>query len=172
MDGCLHRGSIGEPGEGIHLQGTVRDSGRRALEMEHLSLWKLCWGTWRFKRRLWIWAPLSMGGSLGNVGDGLYAGTYVWKKVLGQVSLHIGAPLGDLGRGGTSTGSVQRWMKGSLGMGHLSLKRLTTEGLEGGLLYWIPWVMKRRLWGRAALFMGTQLGNTEWVRLSGALRDG
>ena len=37
MDGCLCRGSIGEPGEGIHLQGTVRDSGRRALEMEHLS---------------------------------------------------------------------------------------------------------------------------------------
>jgi len=62
-------------------------------------LWELCWGTWRCKRRLCIWAPLSMGASLGNVGDNLYAGTYVWKKVLGQVSLHIGAPLGDLGRG-------------------------------------------------------------------------
>jgi hypothetical protein len=26
-------------------------------------------------------------------------GAYVWKKVLGRASLHIGAPLGDLGRG-------------------------------------------------------------------------
>ena len=40
MDRCLHRG----PGEGVLLQGTVRDSGRRAPEMEHLSLWELCQG--------------------------------------------------------------------------------------------------------------------------------
>jgi hypothetical protein len=26
-------------------------------------------------------------------------GAYVWKEVLGRVSLHIGAQLGDLGRG-------------------------------------------------------------------------
>ena len=38
MDKCLHRGPTGEPGEGVQIQGTVRDSGRRALEMEHLSL--------------------------------------------------------------------------------------------------------------------------------------
>jgi len=43
MDKCLCRGPIGEPGEGVHLQGTVRDSGMRALEMEHLSLWELCY---------------------------------------------------------------------------------------------------------------------------------
>ena len=43
MDGCLHRGPIREPGEGgVHLQGTVRDSGSRAPEMEHLSLCELC----------------------------------------------------------------------------------------------------------------------------------
>jgi len=42
MDGCLHRDPIGEPGQGVHLQGTVRDSGRRALEMEHFSLRELC----------------------------------------------------------------------------------------------------------------------------------
>jgi hypothetical protein len=29
-------------------------------------------------------------------------------------------------------------MKGALGMGHLYLKRVTAEGLEGGLLYWVP----------------------------------
>jgi hypothetical protein len=38
VDQCLHRGPIGEPGEGVHLQGTVRYSGRRPSEMEHLSL--------------------------------------------------------------------------------------------------------------------------------------
>jgi hypothetical protein len=27
------------------------------------------------------------------------AGAYMWKKVLGRVSLHIEAPLGNLGRG-------------------------------------------------------------------------
>ena len=38
----LHRGPVGEPGEGLHLQVTVRDSRRRAMEMEHLSLWEIC----------------------------------------------------------------------------------------------------------------------------------
>jgi hypothetical protein len=57
-------------------------------------------------------------------------------------------------------------------MGCLSLKRLTVEGLKGGLLYCEPWVMKGRLWGRASLFMGAQLGNLEWVYLPGTLRDG
>jgi len=45
-------------------------------------------------------------------------------------------------------------MKGALGMELLSLKRLSAEDLEGGLLYWGPWVMKGRLCGRAPLFMG------------------
>jgi hypothetical protein len=35
-------------------------------------------------------------------------GVYVWKKVLGWVSLHIGAPLRDPGRGGLSTGNFER----------------------------------------------------------------
>jgi hypothetical protein len=42
VDGCLRRVPVGEPREGVHLQGTVRDSGRRALQMEHLSLQELC----------------------------------------------------------------------------------------------------------------------------------
>ena len=42
VDGSLRRGPVGEPGEGIRLEGTVRDSGRRAPEMEHLSLRELC----------------------------------------------------------------------------------------------------------------------------------
>jgi hypothetical protein len=51
--------------------------------------------------------------------------------------------------------------RGVLGMGHLSLKRLTVVGFKGGLLYWGTWVMKGRLWGRASLFMGAELGNLE-----------
>jgi hypothetical protein len=63
-------------------------------------------------------------------------------------------------------------MKGALGIGCLSLKRLTAKGLEGGLLYRGPWVMKGRLWGQASLFMGTLLVNLEWACLPGTLRDG
>jgi hypothetical protein len=46
--------------------------------------------------------------------------------------------IGGPGEGGPSTGNFERWMKGALGMGHLSLKRLTEEGLKEGLLYWVP----------------------------------
>jgi hypothetical protein len=42
VDWCLCRGPVGELGDVVHLKGTVRDSGRRAPEMEHLSLWELC----------------------------------------------------------------------------------------------------------------------------------
>ena len=63
-------------------------------------------------------------------------------------------------------------MKGALGMGRLSQKRLTAEGLEGRLLYWVPLVMKGRFWGQAFLFMGAQLGNLEWNRLPETLRNG
>jgi hypothetical protein len=57
-------------------------------------------------------------------------------------------------------------------MGRLSLKRLTAEGLKEGLLYWVPWVMKGRLWGQASLFMVAEFGNLERARLPGNLRDG
>jgi len=67
---------------------------------------------------------------------------------------------------------VWRDCKGARGMGHVSLKRLNAEGLKGGLLYWVPWVMKGRLWGRASLFMGAEMGNLEWACLLGTLRDG
>jgi hypothetical protein len=41
------------------------------------------------------------------------------------------------------------------------------ESFEGGLLYWVLWVMKGRLWGQAYLFIGPQLGNLEWVLYRG-----
>jgi len=42
MGVSLRRGPVGEPGEWVHLQGTVSDSGRRVPEMDHLSLRELC----------------------------------------------------------------------------------------------------------------------------------
>ena len=42
MDGCLRAGPVGEHGEGVRLQGTVRGSGRRAPEMDLLCLRELC----------------------------------------------------------------------------------------------------------------------------------
>jgi hypothetical protein len=50
-------------------------------------------------------------------------GAYVRKKVLGWVCLHIGAPFGGPGERGLSTGNFERWIKGALGMGSLSLLR-------------------------------------------------
>jgi hypothetical protein len=62
--------------------------------------------------------------------------------------------------------------EGVLEIRRLSLKRFAAEGLDGGPLYWVPWVMKGRLCGQAYLFMGAQLGNLEWARLPGTLKDG
>ena len=60
------------------------------------------------------------------------------KRLWRWASLSIGAPLGNL-EGGSSTRDFERWMKGALGIEHFSLKRLSAEGLWGGLLYWGPW---------------------------------
>ena len=54
----------------------------------------------------------------------------------------------------------------------MDLMRIYAEDREGGLLCWVPWVMKGRLWGWASLSMGAQLGNLEWACLSGTLRCG
>jgi hypothetical protein len=93
------------------------------------------------------------------------------KRFRSQASLPIGALLGNL-EGGLFTSNFERWMKRALGVEWLSLRRLSAQGIEGGLLYWGPWVMKGRLWGWASLFMGAQLGNLEWACLPGTLRDG
>jgi hypothetical protein len=75
-------------------------------------------------------------------------------------------PVGGPGEGSPSTGDFEGWMKGALRMGRLSLKSLTAEGLEGGLLYWIPLVMKGRLWRRAFLH-GDSVGQPGFVSSTG-----
>jgi len=55
-------------------------------------------------------------------------------------------------------------MKGALGLGHLSLKKLTVEvSFTGALGY------ERKALGTG---ISLQLGNLEWARLPGTLRDG
>ena len=95
---CLHRGPIGEAGEGGLFTG----------KCESISLYgSFVRGTWRCKRRLWRWAPLSMGPCWENWERAHMLGAYVWKKVLEWVSLHTGALLGDLGRGVRLPGTLR-----------------------------------------------------------------
>jgi hypothetical protein len=64
-------------------------------------------------------------------------------------------------------------MKGALGLERFSLKRLSAEGLWGGLLYWGLWKMcKERLWIQASLSIGAPLGNLERIHLPGLSRKG
>jgi hypothetical protein len=51
-----------------------------------------------------------------------------YKRLWRKASLSVGTPLGNL-EGGSSTRDFERWMKGALGMEHLSLKRLSSESL-------------------------------------------
>jgi hypothetical protein len=74
-------------------------------------------------------------------------------------------PAGDLGRGLVYREFCGMDEGGSKAVASLSLsvKRLTAEDLEGGLLYWGPWVMKGRHWRRACLFMRAQLATRSWI---------
>jgi len=94
-------------------------------------------GTWRHKRRLWRRAPLSIGASLGNleedsydrglcVEDGSGTGVSTYRGLVEESGrgficqglmcgsrfwdgcLHIGAPLGNLGRGGVHLAGTLR----------------------------------------------------------------
>ena len=68
-------------------------------------------------------------------------------------------------------------MKGALRMERLSLKRLSAEGLYGGLIYWGPWkICEERLRNRASLSIGAPLRprgtwNQEGGCIPGTLND-
>ena len=64
-------------------------------------------GTWRCKKgsgdgHLFPWGPHWETWERAHM-----PGAYVWKKVLGRVSLHIGAPFGGLGRGVRIPGTMR-----------------------------------------------------------------
>jgi hypothetical protein len=73
--------------------------------------WREGWGPWRIGRK-----GLEMG-----------------------MSFHRG-PAGEHGKG-LIYQDFERYTKGDLGMELFSLKRLSAEGIWGGLLYWGPWKM-------------------------------
>jgi len=80
----------------------------------------------------------SKGASLGNLGEGSYAGGLCVEEGSGMGVSPYRGPVGGPGNGGPSTGNFERLMKGALRLGRLSLKMLIAEGLEGGFLYWVP----------------------------------
>ena len=78
-------------------------------------------GTWRCTRRLWRWAPLSMGASLGNLGEGSYAGGLCLEEDSGTCVSPCRGPLGNLGRGVHLPGTLKISWKRALAIEHLSL---------------------------------------------------
>jgi len=90
--------------------------------MERLSLWGFCEGNLE-------------GGSHAVDPEG-----HVEKVLQMGISFHRGF-VGEPGRGHAYLG-FDRWMKGALGMEHLSMKSLSGESLDGGLLYWGPWKIR------------------------------
>ena len=64
-------------------------------------------GTWRHTRRLWRWAPLSMGASLGNLGEGSYAGDLRVEEGSGMGVSPYRSPIGEPGEGGPSAGNFK-----------------------------------------------------------------
>jgi len=76
-------------------------------------MWSICVygssvkGTWRRKRRLWRWAPLSMGESLVNLGEGSYAGGLCVEEGSGMGASPYRGPVGGPGEEGPSTGNFK-----------------------------------------------------------------
>jgi len=72
----------------------------------------------------------------------LYTAVYNKRKPLGSgISLHggsVGQPVV-----GSSTRDFERWLKGALQVGHLSLWELCEGNLEGGLPCWVPLIGRK-----------------------------
>ena len=115
MRTSLHRRPVGTHG-GIRSPGILSDSWR-ALETENLFLWGLS------EEKL-------EGGSFIGDPEG-----YAERALETGIPLHRG-PAGEPERE-SFTKDFERWMKGALGMEHLSRRELCEGNLEGGgLLYW------------------------------------
>jgi hypothetical protein len=109
------------------------------------------------------------GGVVGK-GGGSYAGVLCVEEGSGTGVSPYRGPVGEHVEVGPSTGNFKNSLKDGSGYGASpSTGALLGEPGGGGLLCW---VMKGRLWRRASLFMGAQLGKLEWAHLPGTLRDG
>jgi hypothetical protein len=76
-----------------------------------------------------------MGALLGEPGWGLccWGTCRLWKEGCGDGHLSSGGSVGQPGVG-SSTGEFERWVKGALEVGHLSVWELCEGNLEGGSL--------------------------------------
>jgi len=75
--------------------------------MEQLSLREFCYGNLEAYKKALEMGTTFHEGLTGKPGRGLIPGAYAWKKVLGRASLHIGTPLGNLGRGFRLLGTLK-----------------------------------------------------------------
>ena len=79
------------------------------------------------------------------------------RKALSMGIFPHGGSVGQPGVG-SSTGDLEIWLKGALGVECLSLWELCEGNLEGGLPCWGPWRICRRLWKWASLSIGAPFG--------------
>jgi hypothetical protein len=77
-----------ENGPSVFTGALLREPGvvKEGYENGHIFLWRSCWENWERAHMPWA---------------------YVWKKVLGRVSRHTGALLGDLARGVRLLGTLR-----------------------------------------------------------------
>ena len=72
--------------------------------MEHLSLYgSSVRGIWRCKRKLWRWAPPSMGASSGNLGENSYARGLCVEEGSGMGVYPYRGPIGEPAEGDLSS---------------------------------------------------------------------
>jgi hypothetical protein len=107
---CRRFYRLGSLSVGIPLGNLVRGSVYRELRKTvegGVRKWSISLygssvrGTWRHKRRLWRWAPPSMGASLGNLGEGSYASGLCVEEGCGMVVSPYRDPIGEPGEGGS-----------------------------------------------------------------------
>jgi hypothetical protein len=106
MSVSLHRGPNGEPGKGP-VYKELWEIVEGGLQKWVISLYgSSVRVTWRHKR-LWRWAPISMGASLGNLGEGLYTRGLCVEEGSGTGVSPYTDPVGEGRKGGPSTGNFE-----------------------------------------------------------------
>jgi len=104
------------------------------LQKWSISLYRSSvWGTWKHKRRLWRWAPLSMRALLENLGEGSYAGGLCVEEGSGTSLSPYRGPI--RGRG-APTGNFKNYRKGGSGFGASHSVGALLEEPGEGLLCW------------------------------------
>jgi hypothetical protein len=89
-------------------------SGRRAPEMEYLSLWELCYGNLELYKKALERAPLSVEASLGNLGEGSYARGLCVEEGSGMGVSTYRSPIGEPVERGSIYWKLRKLAEGGL----------------------------------------------------------